>query len=265
LRKPAPAVSVVVPTYRRPQLLQRCLEALLTQLQDPETYEVIVVTDGPDAATTQLVSRLQPMVRPGKLSIYSLLKKGGPAAARNLGWKKASGRWIVFTDDDCLPDARLLERYIDAFSDYPGHAFTGRVTVPLKGLPTDYERNISRLETAAFITANCGVTRQLLEDLGGFDESFPGAWREDSELHFKLLTRRVPIKRIPDALVFHPVRRAPWGVSLKEEKKNQVNALLYKKYPELYRRHISPCPTWNYYIMLSRSPSCSARKMPIRL
>jgi hypothetical protein len=76
------------------------------------------------------------------------------------------------------------------------------------------------------------------------------AWREDSDLEFKLLLNNIPIIHVPEALVVHPVRKAPWGISLKEQKKGMFNALLYKKYPELYRRKIQANPLWNYYIMV---------------
>ena len=48
----------------------------------------------------------------------------------------------------------------------------------------------------------------------------------------------------------HPVRKAPWAVSIREQKKAVYNALLYKKYPVLYRKKIQPSPPWNYYLMI---------------
>ena len=70
------------------------------------------------------------------------------------------------------------------------------------------------------------------------------AWREDSDLEFRLLQQGIPIWRLQNALVIHPVRKASWGVSLKEQKKGMFNALLYKKYPGLYRKKIQPRPGW---------------------
>jgi hypothetical protein len=55
---------------------------------------------------------------------------------------------------------------------------------------------------------------------------------------------------VPDAIVIHPVRPAPWGVSIKEQKKSMFNALLYKKFPELYKRYINNKPPWFYYLMV---------------
>ena len=76
------------------------------------------------------------------------------------------------------------------------------------------------------------------------------AWREDSDLEFKLLQKQIPIIHLTEALIVHPVREAPWGISIKEQRKGMYNALLYKKYPELYRKKIQPSPPWNYYIIV---------------
>jgi hypothetical protein len=46
------------------------------------------------------------------------------------------------------------------------------------------------------------------------------------------------------------VRKAPWGISIKEQKKGMFNALLFKKHPQLYREKIQQAPPWNYYMMV---------------
>src|SRR5262249_29297263 len=126
-------------------------------------------------------------------------------------------------------------------------AAAGRIRMPLPVRPTDHERNEADLEQAEFVTANCFVRREVLEVIGGFDERFASAWREDSDLHFTLLERGYTIAAAPDAIVVHPVRPAGWGVSLSQQKKTQYNALLYKKHPQLYRQRIQASPPLHYY------------------
>ncbi len=128
---------------------------------------------------------------------------------------------------------------------------TGRVVVPLPKTPTDYERDAAGLAVGEFVTANCFVRRTVLEQVGGFDERFRAAWREDSDLHFNLLRQGGRIVTAPFAVVVHPVRPARWGVSLKQQKKSLFNALLYKKHPGLYRQRIRAWPPWNYYAILA--------------
>lgn len=245
-------ISIVVPTYNRTALLARCIDALTAQDFNSADYEIIVVTDGPTDASIQLVELAAYRYSGHNISICSTPVKKGPAAARNFGWQCAKGDLVVFTDDDCIPSPHWLSAYWQIYSRQVNEmvAFNGPVRVPLQGTPTDYEKNTARLEAAEFITANCACSRSALEVIGGFDEAFAMAWREDSDLHFKLIEAGISIIHVPAALVMHPVRSAMFGVSLKEQKKSMYNALLFKKYPRLYRQKIGASPLWNYYLMI---------------
>jgi hypothetical protein len=87
-----------------------------------------------------------------------------------------------------------------------------------------------------------------LESVGGFDERFTEAWREDSDLQFGALAQGVLIVHEPQAIVTHPVRPAPWGISITLQRQNRFNALLYKKHPRLYHRFNPHEPPWAYYL-----------------
>lgn len=246
-------ISVIVPTYRRPQLLKRCLDALLTQHIDVP-YEVIVVVDGPSEDVDLTCHISSP--RLDDVHIVTVGRNCGPATARNFGFAQAKGNLIVFTDDDCIPHDNFLFAYWNTYLNTKSRfvAFTGNVFVPLTGDPTDYEMNIKQLETAEFVTANCAMTRDTFMLVDGFDETYTMAWREDSDLQFKLLEQNVPIVRAPDAIVKHPVRKAKWNVSLKSERKNMFNALLYKKFPTYYSSKINCKPPRSYYVMTTLLP-----------
>src|SRR5689334_12973636 len=207
-----PAVSVVVPTCGRPDLLRRCVAALETQSLASDAYEIIVVDD--------------------------TLTRRGPAAVRNIGWRRARAPIVAFTDDDTVPDRDWLARGLAAFA--PDiDAVTGRIVMPLPATPTDYERNEQGLERAEFVTANCFVRREVLARLGGFDESF------------RLLEAGSRIARAPDAVVVHPVRPAAWGVSLRQQRKVMFDALLLRKHRALYRERIRRVPRWDYYAVVA--------------
>jgi glycosyltransferase involved in cell wall biosynthesis len=242
-------ISVVIPTYRRTELLTKCLKALLVQKFDKSRYEIIVVSDGPDADTKKVFDDLAGYEFP-RLSYLALPEKRGPAAARNYGWLNAKGQIIAFTDDDCIPDNYWIsEIYKNAEADQDV-AITGKVIVPINKRPTDHEQNTAGLQTADFITANCACTKKALEKAGGFDEQFSMAWREDSDLEFKLISKNIPVKHVDSAVVVHPVRQAKWGISIKEQKKTLYNALLYKKFPVLYRQRTNSRPPLIYYIIV---------------
>jgi len=249
-------VSIIVPTYQRPELLKRCIEWLMTQDFLKEEYEIIVVTDGLDEQTNNIISESRVNKLFSNIFCYSLPEKKGPAAARNAGWKIAKGNLILFTDDDCIASGDWVKNYFNAFGFYGQSiiAFTGKIIVPLSTSPTDFELNTAHLEKADFVTANCACSKMALDKVNGFDEKFTMAWREDSDLHFKLLKEGIQILKIEEAVIFHPVRQAPWGVSLKEQKKSMFNALLFKKHPQLYRQMISSSILWNYYLMIILLP-----------
>lgn len=241
-------ISVVVPTYKRPNLLCRCLEALMKQDFPSQEFEIIVVSDGEDPLTNRAIDAM-PFRQFPVIKFYSLPAKAGPAAARNLGWMLAEADLVAFTDDDCIPAQGWLDALWSAYkhNERKAIAFSGRTIVPINGHPTDYERNISQLASAEFITANCACTKQALQKVDGFDQRFRMAWREDSDLQFKFILHGIPILKVQGAAVTHPVRKAPWGISIREERKGMFNALLYKKYPTLYKQKIEPAPPWHYY------------------
>ncbi|HUP13514.1 MAG TPA: hypothetical protein VM187_14920, partial [Niastella sp.] len=128
-------------------------------------------------------------------------------------------------------------------------AFSGKIKVPLAGVPTDYELNTWRLEEARFVTANCACSRKALEFIGGLDEAFTMAWREDTALEFDLSEKEIPIIKVPEAVIVHPVRTASFGVSIKEQKKGMFNALLYKKHSRMYKKSRMERTPRSYYII----------------
>ncbi|HEX9117451.1 MAG TPA: glycosyltransferase family A protein [Anaerolineae bacterium] len=247
-------VSVVVATYRRNDLLRRCLAALAAQTLDPSAFEIIIVDDGADPGTKALVEGSRGAGPADTPAVRYLAVGGGPrgpAVARNLGWRAACGEIIAFTDDDCIPRPDWLAAGVAAFT--PGViGVSGRIEMPLAGTPTDYELNAARLTYSEFVTANCFYRRAALVRAGGFDERFTIAWREDSDLFFTLMeTGDSGFVDAPQAVVVHPIRKARWGVSLGQQRKNVFNALLYRKHRELYRARLGAHAPWNYYAIVA--------------
>jgi GT2 family glycosyltransferase len=245
-------VSVVTPTNRRPDLLDRCLAALLAQDIDSCDYEVIVVDDAACDVKRQQIERWASRGAAYGHTVRYLPATGGrgPAAARNRGWRAARAPIIAFTDDDCVPAPGWLRAGLIACA--PDVAGTmGRIVVPVPHRSTDYERDAAHISTAEFVTANCFYRRAVLAAAGGFDERFTAAWREDSDLFFTLLECGARLAHAPDAVVVHPIRPARWGVSLAQQRKSMFNALLYKKHPALYRRRIQAAPPWRYYVAVA--------------
>jgi histidinol-phosphate phosphatase family protein len=149
---------------------------------------VLLVDDRPD--------RSAPLVQPphlGALAGRIVVLAGparGPAAARNVGWREARAEWVAFLDDDVVPDPDWSQRLTDDLDDLGDDvaASQGRIDVPLPTdrRPTDRERCVAGLETAVWATADMAYRRTALAEVGGFDERFPRAYREDADLGLRV-------------------------------------------------------------------------------
>lgn len=98
-----PTFSIIVPTFRRPDVVDRTLDALLATDYPEDRFEIVVVDDGDDARTREVVgavqnSRVKFLTGPGR----------GAAAARNFGAKVATGDYLVFVDDDRILGPAVL-------------------------------------------------------------------------------------------------------------------------------------------------------------
>ena len=194
-----PLFSVIIPTYHRNDLLAKCLDCLAPGVQSlPENqYEVIVTDDGRETTAEQMILEHYPWVKwvegPHK----------GPAANRNNGAKYAQGEWLVFTDDDCLPDSQWLEAYAKAI-DGSVLALEGSIH-PLGDLNQDLAECPVNLTGGCFWSANIAVKRSLFEQVDGFDENYILAAQEDQDLKIRLETL-TSTQFISNAKVYHPVR-----------------------------------------------------------
>src|SRR5512132_3010091 len=209
---------VVVPTCERPELLACCLGHLLRQDMETSEFEIVVVDDASSRAASvanHAVTARAARRRPG-LAIHYLhsSEKLGPAAARNRGWRCARAPSIAFTNNDTRPTPGWLREGLAALAGVDAAA--GRILVPLPGDPTDYERDAAGLANADFVTANCFVRTAMLRAVGGFDERYRMAWREDSDLCFELRHRGARIGCATRAVVVHPILPAKWGVSIQQ-------------------------------------------------
>ncbi len=206
----APIVSVVIPTHNRPGPLRACLQALEQQDLPREQFEVVVVDDGSAAPPTSLIEAFDGRIR---VSLVSQ-NNAGPAAARNAGAKRASGRIVAFTDDDCRPE-RGWVRALAACIDQDADALAGGRTV--NALPDNLYATASQLlisylydyynrslGAAAFLTSNNFAMRaDRFHAVGGFDERFPLAAGEDRDLCDRWLRNGMRLVYTPDAVVRH--------------------------------------------------------------
>ena len=113
-----PRVSVVMATHDRPAGLARQLDALRAQTLSDDAYEIVVVDDGSGPETIELLEREKARSGPS-LSVIRHEPAGGPARARNAGWRIARAPLVAFTDDDCRAGPRWLEAGLAAWDADP--------------------------------------------------------------------------------------------------------------------------------------------------
>ncbi|QQC92059.1 glycosyltransferase family 2 protein [Streptomyces alfalfae] len=234
--------AVVIPTLGRPSL-----GATLRALADatgPKPKSVILVDDRPHThGATPL-----PVDVPAALREVTAVVPGrarGPAAARNTGWRAALRvPWVVFLDDDVVPGPTWCDDLVlDLAAATPANgAVTARIDVPLPAdrRPTDWERNTAGLATARWITADMAYRREALEAVGGFDERFRRAFREDADLALRVLDAGWTVARGARS-TSHPVRPAGRWVSLRLQRGNADDVLMTRLHgPDWWTRAAAP-------------------------
>ncbi|GAB3587825.1 HAD-IIIA family hydrolase [Amycolatopsis endophytica] len=224
------AYTVVVPTTGRDSL--RTLVSALDHGMGPRPAELILVDDRPVPGDLPLPEVTVPV---------RVLRSGGrgPAAARNTGWRAADTPWIAFLDDDVRPTADWPSRLETDLATLPDDvaASQGRIVVPAPTggrRPTDEERDTAGLATAEWITADMAYRRDVLAAVGGFDERFPRAFREDADLALRV---RQAGWRLDHGLrtTLHPARHGGFFASVRAQRGNADNALMRRKFGPQWR------------------------------
>ena len=226
---PAPFFTVVVPTYRRHDRLDRLAARLAAQTF--RDFEVVVVDQSPapwPGAAADHGFRLH--------YLHSDLR--GAAAARNAGAGLARGAVIAFTDDDCEPHPGWLAGARPVFGDPAVVALEGLILSDKVGDPEWRWVTNEGFEGIGFMTANLFVRTGVFHRLGGFDPDFEEPhFREDTDLGWRLQAiGKVPFSR--EAWVFHPPHRRE-----EERESLEVRSRFFEKDALLLRKHPDRYPT----------------------
>lgn len=199
-------LSVIIPTYNRYDLLRKCLDNLVPDFQtiDAVQYEIIVTDDSKQNGELDLLKKEYPFVD------FIAGPQKGPASNRNHGATQAKGDWLVFIDDDCLPDRDLLATYLKEINKGIYKGIEGYINADRSKERFD-EQSPLNLTGGCFWSCNIAVEKDVFNAIGGFDEGFPFAALEDTDFYERL---KVTVKTtfLPNAKVIHPWRRASkWG------------------------------------------------------
>ena len=204
-----PQISVIIPSYARPDALRRCLAALTRQTCAPDRFEVIVVDDGSPAPLDAIVAEFRESLE------LTLLRQenSGPGAARNRGATSARGSLLAFTDDDCLPEPGWLKAMARQHAATPADLLGGRVVNHDSGnryaeasqfiLDGAYRFYADHPGSGRFFASNnMAVPAGDFAELGRFDGAFPIA-SEDRDLCDRWHASGRSLRFVEDAVVRH--------------------------------------------------------------
>ena len=198
-------ITVVAPTHQRSDLLQRLVSALEAQDHPADRFEVVIVDDASSDDTPAVLAALQAR---STISLRALRLdcNGGPAAARNAGWRAARAPVVAFVDDDCTPEPGWVAGLVKAFgrNERLGVA-QGRTVAAAAG-----ERGLWAIarefgwETPWFEGCNVAYRHEALVATGGFDEEIRW-YGEDTSAGWKVLDAGWERDFAVDAVVVHDV------------------------------------------------------------
>ncbi|MFP4694384.1 MAG: glycosyltransferase family 2 protein [Cyanobacteriota bacterium] len=228
--------SIIIPTYNRQPILEKCIEALENQVMTDQHlvsgYEIIIVDDGStDETISWLKQQSFPHVR------FFQQDHQGPATARNLGIKKAQGEIIIFIDSDLVVTENFIQAHGNCLSQNYDSAFTyGRVinTSNFEN-PTAEPYKLTDFSAAYFATGNVAIHRQWLEKAGLFDPQFQLYGWEDLELGVRLKKLGLKLIKCPHAIGYHwhppfTLEQLPKLID-QEIERGKMGVIFYQKHP----------------------------------
>ncbi|MDD4280521.1 glycosyltransferase [Candidatus Sumerlaeota bacterium] len=211
-----PDISVVIAFYNRLDLLDRCLQSVLSQeLPDGKSFEVIAVDNGSTDGTRERLAEYGDSIR-----LLDCATRG-PSAARNTGIRAAQGDVVVFTDSDAVPEPNWLRNLTEPFGDSQTIGTGGRIEALV------WERGVEMWFQMAgmlnqrkcfegilcfppyFATANTAWRRETLQAVGGFNEDI--WWSEDCDLGWRIREKGGSIVYVDAAVIRHAHRNTIIG------------------------------------------------------
>ena len=226
-------ISVVIPAYNAESTIDQAVAQSLAQATGSLEVEVIVVDDGSSDDTAEVAESA------GARVIRQ--DNAGPASARNGGWQAAKGRFICFTDADCIPPADWVLHLLEGFTDSHIGAVAGSYDVAnsnswlARWVHCEIMRRHDRMPSSvrAFGSYNVAIPRYVLKFTGGFDSAYRSASGEDNDLSYRILKAGWQIAFRPQAKVAHLHPEKLWRYLKDQYRHGFWRAKLYKEHPDM--------------------------------
>ena len=204
-----PSVAVVIPVRNGGATIGRQLDALQASRPVDVELEIVIADNGSTDDTLPIVESFQ-----GQLPIRVIDASGatGINVARNAGVRASAATWVLLCDADDEVDPSWLATMVDAFE--RGGVLLGG-TLDYRRLNPAVVRSWRGADLAApqliggFMPsahgANCGFTRHVFDEIGGFDEAFAGGG-DDIEFFWRAQLAGHPLTIVDNAVVHYRLR-----------------------------------------------------------
>ncbi len=239
----APALSVVIASHNRREKLRRCLDALAAQTAAPESFEVIVASDGSTDDTPAMVEELR---MPFALRLLQL-DKGGKSAALNAGIEAAAGPACLFLDDDIVASPELVAAHLAAHREEPMPLAVGALSQPAPAgggwfgrahaaaWNERYEElGARRADWPDTYGGNFSAPRGALIQVGGFAADLEAI--EDIELGYRLCEAGCQPRYLPEAAGVHDDEKPRASILAEIERYGRFCAEFAERTPSARRK-----------------------------
>lgn len=225
--------SIVIPTYNRKSILEKCLEALFNQDYPNDKYEIVLIDDGSTDETDKMVASLDP---PCRLRYVRNNKRLGVPKSRNRGIRLARGKYIICVDSDIIVVPEFAQEHLKYHRLYGDGIVNGEL-IYISSLEQvgKKRKGVWDISFSSFNTANVSVTKKHIDKVGGFDvDLLPYGW-QDVELGYRLKKIGLKSRKNPEALGYHFRKWADTSnldfLKEKELMRGMSGALYFKKHP----------------------------------
>jgi glycosyltransferase involved in cell wall biosynthesis len=234
-----PTVTAIVPTFNRAVPLADTLRTLIAQDYPPHLLDIVIVDNSSSDDTEDVVSAANDG-SPFRIRYYRKENRG-PAASRNYAIARSDGDVLAFTDSDCQVPRDWVRTAVGHLG--PGIGFVAGPVRPVNHpdrTPSFFAHQIDhKSEDYIYATANIFYRRDVVERLGGFNESF-GAYPwgtpvggEDTDLAWRVKRSGLLSRFVPEVAVYHEATTLPTKTWLIEPVRAQILPRLVRDLPEL--------------------------------
>lgn len=209
-----PTITVIISTHNRCDSLRRTLVALCDQSYAFEQMEVLVIADGCTDDTVEMANSFN---APFAMRVFEQ-EAQGLAAARNRGANYATGKLLLFLDDDIVPSPKLIDAHVRSHEEKKRSVIIGYYPTALDGKPdyisygiwATWERMFKNISTPGhrfcfkeILFGNSSIDAEFFKKTGGFDTSFRAYGREDWEFGARLIKAGAKFYFSPEAIGYH--------------------------------------------------------------